>query len=108
MLLTQRPFVSSIMGRRGGHAHKRPRTLARDFKTPRADVWEPGSGSERPGIAAQAQGVGQVNWSLTTDEMNNESFEAYYKARGEGGNTLCCCGIRPRRLPLLSFTGTRP
>ena len=70
------------MGRRGGHAHKRPRTLARDFKTPREDVWQPGSGSERPG-RTPGDGNAPLNWALTTDDMNNEGFEAYYKARSE-------------------------
>lgn len=81
------------MGRRGGHSSrgaKRPRTLARDFRAgPREDVWQPGTGSERvrPGADGQ-QGGGQQqaaapggDWTITAEDMVNEGFEAYYKAR---------------------------
>ena len=62
------------MGRRDHrHQDKKARTLARDFRTPRPNMWRQGTGSERD-VAAPLEG--QPDPRLT-----NAAFEAYYKAR---------------------------
>ena len=70
------------MGRRRDHRHqdKKPRTLARDFRTPRPNTWRQGTGSERD-VAAPLEG--QPDMRLT-----NAAFETYYKARTPGAAAL--------------------
>jgi len=74
------------MGRKGGHADKKARVLNRDFRAgPRADVYMPGTGSEAPFRAAQAGTQPNGKWDISPEGLRNETFEAYYKARGCGG-----------------------
>ena len=70
------------MGRRRDHRHqdKKPRTLARDFRTPRPNTWRQGTGSERD-VATPLEG--QPDMRLT-----NAAFETYYKARALGAAVL--------------------
>jgi hypothetical protein len=69
--------------------------MARDFRDgPRQDVWQPGSGSERhraggnaPPQGGQPGGGNGGDWTITAEDMSNEGFEAYYKARPASHHT---------------------
>lgn len=69
-----------------GRGQKKQRTLARDFKQPRADVWRPGTGSAAPHRkAAGTAGVGNAgtdgSWDMPAESLNNDQFVAFYQAR---------------------------